>query len=230
LHIVGPPGTGKTSIGLASLLTQQIRRRDGAVIIIDCKGDLLLFNTVRQEAEKDGRRFKWFTNIPERSTYIFNPFNSEIYSKLTMQDAVGLLVNSLNLSHGSDYGRAWFSTASRVLLKRAYEKAYSDPNAPKKRGPKKKIPLAVNPIESFADLNAVIQYLMKANDGKQYEAARHLSFVVEQLAEYEQLNLAPNRVTGECPAALENAISMPQVLRDQEVIYFTLEALWTLQQ
>lgn len=225
LHIVGPPGTGKTSIGLASLLTQQIRRGDGAVIVIDCKGDPLLYNTVRHEAEKDGRTFKWFTNIPGRSTYIFNPFNCEIYSKLTMPDAVGLLVNSLNLSHGSDYGRAWFSTASRMLLKRAYERAYTDPNTPKKRGPKKKVPMAVSPIESFADLNAVIQYLMNGKDGKQYEAAKHLSFVVEQLAEYEQLNLAPNRLTGECPPALENAISMPQVLRNKEVVYFYLGGL-----
>lgn len=44
LHIVGPPGTGKTSIGLASLLTQLIRRGVGAVVVIDCKGDPMLFN------------------------------------------------------------------------------------------------------------------------------------------------------------------------------------------
>ncbi len=225
LHVVGPPGTGKTSIGLASLLTQQIRRGDGAVIVIDAKGDPLLFNTVRQEAEAAGRTFKFFTNIPGKSTYIFNPFDREIYDMLTMRDAVGLLVNSLNLSHGSDYGRAWFSTASRILLKRAYERAYPDAAAPKKRGPKKKVPLGTNPVESFADLNAVVQYLMKATDGNQFEAAKHLSFVVEQLAEYQQLNLAPDRITGECPSAVGHAISMPQVLRNKEVVYFYLGGL-----
>ncbi len=224
LHVVGPPGTGKTSIGLVSLLTQQIRRSDGAVVVLDCKGDPLLFHTVRQEAEAAGRTFKWFTNIPDRSTYVFNPFDRETYGKLTMQDAVGLLVNSLNLAHGSDYGRAWFSTASRILLKRAYEHAYPDVSASKRRR-KKIAATGVNPIKSFADLNAVIQYLMKGKDGKQYEAAHHLSFVVEQLAECKPLNLAPNRATGEHPPALKNPISMPQALRDREVVYFYLGGL-----
>lgn len=116
LHVLGPPGTGKSSIGLVSLLTQQIRRGDGAVVVLDCKGDPLLFHTVRQEAEAAGRPFKWFTNLPDRSTYIFNPFDREIYDKLTMSDAVGLLVNSLNLAHGSEYGRPGTPTRSPRTL------------------------------------------------------------------------------------------------------------------
>jgi hypothetical protein len=226
MHILGAPGSGKTSIGLMSLMMQLVRKNDGAVVVIDLKGDPLLFHTARLEAEATGRSFKYFTNLPNRATYVFNPFDREIYDKLTLMDAVGLLVNSLNLSHGSDYGRAWFSTASRILLKRAFEAAYPSAETPKRRGrPKKRHATAPNPIESFADLNLVIQYLMNGKDGKNYEAAKHLSFVVEQLSEMEQLNLAPDRLSGECHPALEQAIHMPEVLREKSVVYFYLGGL-----
>lgn len=223
LHIIGPPGTGKTSIGLTNLLMQLIARGDGPCVVIDCKGDPGLFNTVRHEATRNGRTFKFYTNLPNRPTYVFNPFDRETFDKLTMPDAVGLLINSLNLSFGDDYGRAWFSTASRVLLKRSYEYAY--PNAAPGRRGKKKSAAAGHGIESFADLNTVIQYLMKGKDGEQFQAARHLSFVVERLAEYPQLNLAPDRFTGQCHPALDNAIHMPEVLRNKEVVYFYLSGL-----
>ena len=68
MHILGATGSGKTAIGLSTLVPQLIRRGDGAVIVLDCKGDQAFFNTVRIEAERAGSTFKWFTNRLYRST------------------------------------------------------------------------------------------------------------------------------------------------------------------
>ena len=38
-HIVGPPGTGKTTLGLETDVIQLIYRNDGPVVVFDCKGD-----------------------------------------------------------------------------------------------------------------------------------------------------------------------------------------------
>lgn len=52
---------------------QKDRESDGSVVTVDCKVDMALFNTVRAEAERAGRKFKWFTNRPGHSAYVFNP-------------------------------------------------------------------------------------------------------------------------------------------------------------
>ena len=39
--------------------------------------------------------------------------------RLTLTDILGLITQSLNLHHGEDYGRAWFSVNARNLLRRA---------------------------------------------------------------------------------------------------------------
>jgi hypothetical protein len=70
-HILGGTGIGKTTLGLMTNLIQLIRRKDGPVVIVDCKGDMALFNTARLEAERAGRKFKWFTNRQGHSTYVF---------------------------------------------------------------------------------------------------------------------------------------------------------------
>ena len=40
MHVIGPPGTGKTSLVLEGYIRQFIRRNNGPVVIIDCKGGL----------------------------------------------------------------------------------------------------------------------------------------------------------------------------------------------
>ena len=63
-HIIGPPGTGKTTLGLETDVLQLIHRNDGPVVIFDCKGDLAFFQSVYAAAKRAGRTFKWFTNKP----------------------------------------------------------------------------------------------------------------------------------------------------------------------
>jgi TraM recognition site of TraD and TraG len=199
-------------------MIQLIRRNDGPVVIVDCKGDRALFNTARIEAERAGRKFKWFTNSLKRSTYIFNPFSKSIYAQLSLQEIVGLLMSALNLHHGSDYGRAWFTIASQILMKRAFEETLP-PEAQKKSASGGFKHPKFGKIESFKDLNDVILFL--AADGKEFQAAQHLSFLIESLAGFEQLNLSPKPHANQ--AACENAINMDDVIDNNEVVYFYLE-------
>jgi len=217
MHILGATGGGKTTLGLMTDAIQLIRRRDGAVVIIDGKGDDALFQTVRLEAERAGRTFKWFTNKPHRSTYIFNPFEEKIIRRLTLTDIVSFVTQALNLHHGSDYGRAWFSMAARMLLKRAVEfsmgtPTWRDPSPRNSLFPKE-------PIRSFRQLEPILRDLAS---GEEFQAARHLCFIVECLAEFDQMNLSPNHVPN--ATALAHAIHMPEVIRDKQVIYFYLVA------
>lgn len=206
-HILGGTGIGKTTLGLMTDMIQLIRRKDGPVVIVDCKGDMALFNTARKEAERAGRKFKWFTNRQGHSTYVFNPFDKNMYAQLSLPEIVGLLMSALNLHHGSEYGRAWYTMANRILMKRAFQETTD--NATGRRYDK---------IESFRDLNEIILFL--ASDGKEYQAAQHLAFVIESLAEFEQLNLAPRTHPHRPP--VENAINMSEAIDNNEVIYFYL--------
>src|ERR1041385_4829926 len=67
---IGGTGAGKTSLGLLPLLIQLIRQTSistetltrsfyAAVVVLDCKGDMALFETVRIEAERAGRKFRF---------------------------------------------------------------------------------------------------------------------------------------------------------------------------
>lgn len=211
MHILGATGSGKTALGLTPLVIQLIRKQDGPVLILDNKGDNAYFQTVKLEAEKAGRTFKWFTNRPHHSTYVFNPFLQKHLDNLSLQEILGLTIQSLNLHHGDDYGRAWFTISSRMLLKKGFLEAVSDKTASTE--------LQFGPIESFQDLHEIIEQLVQ-QDEKQFQAGQHLKFLVESLAQFEQLNLSPSRSLNQ--TALENAIHMPDVIQNNEVIYFSL--------
>ncbi len=213
-HTLGATGVGKTALGLMSHGIQLIRRGDGAVVVLDCKGDPAFFQTVLLEARRQGRPVKWFTNQLCRSTYLFNPFDPDLYRTQSLQDIVGLMMNAMNLHFGSDYGRAWFTIANRILLKRALNE--TRPAAPGTR--RQPWPRKFEEIQSFRELNEIILYL--AADGKDYQSAQHLAFLVESLAEIEQLNLCPRHDRHH--PALAHAITMNQVVRDKQVIYFYL--------
>ena len=206
MHIIGATGTSKTALGLSNLVSQLIRRGDGAVIVLDCKGDPALFHTVRIQSERARRTFKWFTNRLHRSTYVFNPFNQKHLEALTLPEYVGLFMMALNLHHGEDYGRAWFSAASRRLFQRALESQLSQGRNHHA------------PIGSFRELEQTIRQL--STDEHEYRAALHLAFIVQTLSQFQQLNLSP-RADGDHPA-LEHAIHMPDVIRERQVVYFSL--------
>jgi len=217
LHMLGATGIGKTALGLATHTIQLIRRDDGPVVIVDCKGDPAFFHTARIEAEKAGRTFKWFTNKPHLSTYVFNPLDQPHLRRLSLPDMIGLITQSLNLHHGDDYGRAWFSIGARVLLKAALLASAPQGSAWAQRGGRYSVGQHP-PVQSFRDLETILSVI--AGDDEEYKAGKHLLFLVESLADFEQLNLASNRAANH--PALRHAIHMPEVIAQKQVVYFYL--------
>ena len=220
MHVVGPPGTGKTTLGLETDVIQLIHRNDGAVVIFDCKGDPAFFQSVRYAAQRAGRVFKWFTNKPFRSTYVFNPWDHRLLRRLTLPDILGLFIQSLNLHHGEDYGRGFFAIMARTLFRRGILETVPPKHCSGLAEGTNQEGLFCrhDPIHSFVDLDPLLKSL--ADDQEELRQARHLCFLVESLTDFKQLNMAPNR-DPEGPA-LHNAIFMPEVVRDKQVIYFYL--------
>lgn len=222
--ITGATGSGKTSLGLIPLMTQLIRGDDGTVIVLDLKGDDAMFQTARLEAERAGREFKWFTNRTGYSTHIFNPFAQSCLNSLTVTEVTGYFVAMLNLFHGSDYGRAYFSIMARSLLQTALQQSMGLGEATsRRRAPPR-------PIKTFADLFEYIRRITRDSD--EYRAAEHLAFVIKNLADFPQLNLGniddadstkPKRST-----AIEHAIQMPEAIENKQVLYFYLSAAYDL--
>jgi hypothetical protein len=214
-HILGSPGTGKTALGLAPLILQLMRRNDGPVVVLDLKGDMSLFNTVRLEAEELGRTFKWFTNKPYRSTYVFNPWRQSYLERLTLPEILGMMMLSLNMHHGDDYGRSFFSMKARTLLQDALKDAL-DLETDGRTGSRQ----AYGP-ESFVELERLLRDLCRSND--EYRQSEHLLHVLQSLLDLPQLNMTPGP-QGNNQAA-NHAIHMPEVVREKQVVYFWLQSL-----
>ena len=220
IHILGGTGTGKTSVALTTLARQMIRRGDAPVVIVDCKGDPAFFNTLWHDATLAGRTFKWFTTKPNRSTYIFNPFELAVFRRMSVSEIVGFIIQSLNLHHGTEYGRSWFAVASRILARRSVEGTLplDRQRSQALQATRGELPMQFPPLRSFRDLHEAVSRI--ARDDKELKAGMHLCYVVESLADFDQINLVPNRSHPE--SALDHAIHMPDVIRDKQVVYFYL--------
>lgn len=216
VHILGGTGTGKTALGISPLMVQQIRRPKGPVMMLDLKGDNALFHTARIEAEAAGRKFKWFTNMPGRSTYVFNPWRQAYLEGMAIQEILGLFLLSLNLHHGDDYGRQYFSLSTRTLFQDCLNWALDLENSARQRGNRGlKVP------QSFVELEQMIRELIQSDD--EYRAGQQLLHVLKTLVDFPQLNMTQSQNPNE--PAVKHAIHMPDVIRDNQVVYFYLQAL-----
>ena len=226
LHILGASGIAKTSLGLAPLAMQLIRKKDAAVVIIDGKGDQAFFNLAKHEAAQTKKRFKWFTNKPRRSTFVFNPFMQSHLQSLSLEEIVGFVTQSMNLIHGMDYGRAWFTLLSRVSTKRTFaasdvfvQRTFATQNA--EPLPATSAPFA---IDSFRKLHDALKKAVQ--DNKELGNAQHVCMAVEMLTSFEQLNM--NSSLNPDHPAVKDAIHMPDVIANNEIVYFSLMGLMDL--
>lgn len=202
-YLVGDSGSGKTALGLTSLAVQLIRKREAAVVVIDLKGDNALFNTLRDEARGAGATFKYFTNELGRSTFAFNPFLQADITKLTLNQVCETILEALSLNHGDGYGRSYYSRVARRWLSAM---------------------LRQNPsISSFEELYEAADNPENFRDEKERQDAFELIAVIESLTSFEQINLTPER-GGQASEVTENAIHMPEVIREKQVVYFWLPA------
>ena len=217
MHITGATGSAKTSLGVIPLIQKMIRNGE-ACLILDLKGDDAMFHTAKLEAEQSGQEFKWFTNQTDHSTYVFNPFVQEHLKSLTVADVTGFFIASLNMHHGLDYGRAYFSIMARTYLQHALKRSLGMERAARGIASVQSPPKA---IRSFADLYEVLKEVAATND--EYKAASHLAYVIRNLADHPQLNLAAGPSTDpEHQAAVDAAIHMPEVIAKKQVAYFYL--------
>ena len=83
IWVLGAARSGKSQRVLASLAMQRIRRNDCPVVVLDCKGDDALLQTMKREAEAQGREFMILTNVSRFSTRLFNPLAQQHLSSLS---------------------------------------------------------------------------------------------------------------------------------------------------
>ena len=82
LHILGPTGSGKTSLVILPLAKQAIDKARGACFI-DFKGDDVFKKYVQEKAKEKGKKFYYFSIDPNEPSVGYNPLSSgDIYSKV----------------------------------------------------------------------------------------------------------------------------------------------------
>ena len=187
MHILGGSGSGKTGLGIMTLVNQLIKRNDGPVIIIDGKGDPALFQSSKIWTEEENRKFKWFTTANGKSTYLFNPFAQTHLQKMTLSEIVGLQLLSMNLFHGSGYGRSFFSAGTKEAINEGLKSYDGQPDH----------------FEAF--LRHLNQKAAEDPDRKQ-ESGKHLVFMMRTLSEFAQLNNRDSEGNPASDSVIENAI------------------------
>jgi hypothetical protein len=199
-------------MALAPMLHQLIGRADSSVVVLDLNADPALFAAVQEAVRQTniGREkpfpFRWFTNFPDRSTYVFNPFLQSHIPQVTTQQGVEMILQSIGLEYGEGYGPAWFSSAHRHVLTTVLEQ---------------------NPqLNSFRKLDDYLTNTLPTTrkdlgiSSSQYENADHLYTIMHSLASFDALNATPD---DDYPTAVfSNQIDMSQVVKEPNVLYFSL--------
>ena len=82
LHVLGPTGSGKTSLVILPLSKQAIDKGRGCCFI-DFKGDEVFKRYVQERAKEKGKRFYYFSIDPNEPSIGYNPlFSGDIHSKV----------------------------------------------------------------------------------------------------------------------------------------------------
>jgi hypothetical protein len=103
-------------------LGEELIRAGDAVVVIDLKGQMSQFETMRLAAKRYGRTFKYFTNVLGRSSYICNPYTQVNSATTSLTQFVETIMESLRLNHGDGYGSRFFSSQSREWLLKTVNK------------------------------------------------------------------------------------------------------------
>ena len=63
-----------------------------------------------------GIPFKWFTNVTDRSSFVFNPLRQSHVKTMTTNQLTQGILQALSLEYGEDYGRGYFSALNESVL------------------------------------------------------------------------------------------------------------------
>jgi len=209
-HITGDTGAHKTSYAIAPLAAQLIsadsrfKDLDCSVVILDLKGEEWLFHSMRDAARDAGRKFRWFTIVPDDASHVFNPFTQSHWAQLSPEQCAQVILQALSLDYGIGYGRGFFSAMNETVLLRI---------------------LREYEINSFQDLYRQLEDAapLKAAGGQasDWRDARHLTALVNRLSAAHALNLT-DKDLAEKPKAWQSAIDMPELFDEPQVLYFNL--------
>jgi hypothetical protein len=170
------------------------------IIIFDMKGDPLLFNTARIEAQRNGYPFRFFSIDGEKTSYFFNPLQS--LQPRPPTEFCELLLNALDLEHGPGFGEGYYSSQHRTALLRAITTIQREGV----------------PVRDWNHLRQLIKATKKRNDGLE----KHVKDATELVTVIYALSFFPQMLTEERTAADVDVIHMPRVLEDRELVYFWL--------
>ena len=207
-HLLGDTGSGKTAVGIATVVSQLLARGDCSVVVIDLKGDdHALFEGVRADAAAAGLPLKYFTNRVGRSTHAFNPLAQKYLRALPTAARAEAVATALGLQYGRDYGRAYFGDANLELLSRAFHEA--------------------GDATSFRDLDKALEGRPCGASAELMRTAAHVLTLVRRLADSDALNAAPPPEGEEAsvpPGVLDAAIDFGDVFNEPEAVYLHLSA------
>lgn len=176
------------------------RQHRPPIVILDMKGDPLLFNTARAEAQRNGYPFRFFSIDGEKTSFFFNPLQN--LQPRPPTEFCELLLNALDLEHGPGFGEGYYSGQHRTALLRAITTI-------KKEGIH---------VKDWSHLLQLIKATKKRKDGLE----KFVRDATELVTVIYALSFFPQMLTGERMQADVDVIHMPRVLEDRELVYFWL--------
>ena len=199
-HILGDSGSGKTSMGLATLISQLIRFRDSSIVVLDLKADdLALFEDCRIEAVAAQLPFRWFTSELNVPTYIFNPLTQRHFAPLSLYQRTDILTAALGIQYGTDYGRGFFADANADVLAGALK---ARPNA-----------------QSFREIEQAFGWRLPSVSPETRKAGSHVGTLIRRFADCVPLNATSKTASAE---AIDHAIDLAEPFEQPQVLYFHL--------
>jgi hypothetical protein len=205
-HYVGGTGTGRSSLGLASLIFQLIAYADSSIVVFDMRGNEFLFWSTFIEANRAGLPFRWLSLGHGTSSFAYNP----LFQIHNQQHGVNARAQSLLMSLGLHYGDAF---------RRTFYQSIS-------------LDTLTSFLTKFRDIRSFADFTRYAEEKSSYSAtqtdedkSQQLRIHFRQLAAVAALNVTDDLRSPIRPEILRDAIEMTDVLTRKQVIYFSLPSL-----
>jgi hypothetical protein len=188
------------------MLTQEVRRRDSHIVVLDLKGDPAFFFGMAIEARQARVNFKWFTIESGKSSYIYNPRRQRFLEQLSLNERVQLTIEPLGVEHGEGHGPGFWGSMQEQYVRRFEERYPGIPSFSALR-------------RQMGDMDVIRRLGMTQKD---VENAAHVRAVIERLASVATWNATEE--DGYPRSAIAAAIDVYDILSQPGITYFYLPA------